>query len=79
MAHDVDRREPGRRSRRLPLADTPQLVGDRRVHFVMVANSIADLVGLHGTKVRITFLPGPERPARRPREGPDVLHRPTRR
>jgi serine/threonine protein kinase len=46
-------------ARRLPLADTPQQVDDRRIHFVMVPNGIADLVGLHGTKVRITLLPGP--------------------
>jgi eukaryotic-like serine/threonine-protein kinase len=45
--------------RRLPLADTAQLVGDRRVHFVMVGTGVADLVGLHGTKVRITLLPAP--------------------
>ncbi len=45
--------------RRVPLADTPQLVGDRRVHFVMVGSGVADLVGLHGTKVRITLLPAP--------------------
>ncbi|HEY1547113.1 MAG TPA: protein kinase, partial [Kofleriaceae bacterium] len=45
--------------RRLPLADTAQLAADRRVHFVMVGNGVADLVGLHGTKVRITFLPAP--------------------
>jgi hypothetical protein len=45
-------------TRRLPLADTPQQVDDRRMHFVMVPNGIADLVGLHGTKVRITLLPG---------------------
>jgi hypothetical protein len=35
------------------------LVGDRRVHFVMVGNNVADLVGLHGTKVRVTLLPAP--------------------
>jgi serine/threonine-protein kinase len=45
-------------ARRLPLTDTPQQVGDRRIHFVMVANGIADLVGLHGTKVRATLIPG---------------------
>jgi hypothetical protein len=47
------------RARRLALADTPQPVDDRRMHFVLVPNGIADLVGLHGTKVRITILPGP--------------------
>ncbi|MFT3696657.1 MAG: protein kinase [Kofleriaceae bacterium] len=45
--------------RRLPLADTPQLVGDRRCHFVMVGNGTADLVGPQGTKVRFTFVPAP--------------------
>ncbi|HEX4451238.1 MAG TPA: serine/threonine-protein kinase [Kofleriaceae bacterium] len=45
--------------RRVPLADTPQPVADRRVHFVMVGNNVADLVGLHGTKVRVTLLPAP--------------------
>ena len=51
--------QPTGRAHRLPLADTAQLVGDRRVHFVMAANSVADLIGLHGTKVRVTLLPGP--------------------
>jgi serine/threonine-protein kinase len=46
-------------ARRIPLMDVPQLVGDRRVNFVMIANNSADLVGLHGTKVRITLMPGP--------------------
>jgi len=45
--------------RRLPLADTPQPVDDRHMHFVLVPNGIADLVGLQGAKVRITILPGP--------------------
>ncbi|HEY3803683.1 MAG TPA: protein kinase [Kofleriaceae bacterium] len=45
--------------RRLSLTDSPQLVGDRRVHFVMLANSVGDLVGLHGTKVRVSIVPGP--------------------
>jgi serine/threonine-protein kinase len=45
--------------RRLALMDAPQGVGDRRVHFVMVTNETTDLVGLHGTKVRITLVPGP--------------------
>lgn len=46
-------------ARRLPLADTPQPVSDRRVHFVMAGTSVADLVGGHGTKVRLTLIPGP--------------------
>ncbi len=45
--------------RRVPLAEGAQRVADRRCHFVMVANGIADLVGLHGTKVRVTLIPGP--------------------
>ncbi|CAN5124971.1 hypothetical protein BH11MYX1_BH11MYX1_26760 [soil metagenome] len=45
--------------RRLPLSDGAQGVADRRVHFAMVANGIADLVGLHGAKVRVTLIPGP--------------------
>ena len=45
--------------RRLALLDAPQPVGDRRVSFVMVGNNTTDLVGLHGTKLRITLLPGP--------------------
>jgi serine/threonine protein kinase len=45
--------------RRLPLADGAQPVADRRVHFAMVTSGIADLVGLHGTKVRVTLIPGP--------------------
>lgn len=45
--------------RRLALSDGAQGVADRRVHFAMVTNGITDLVGLHGTKVRITLIPGP--------------------
>jgi serine/threonine-protein kinase len=44
--------------RRLALADAPQPVADRRGHFVMMSGS-AYLVGQHGTKVRVTLLPGP--------------------
>jgi serine/threonine-protein kinase len=46
-------------ARRLVLMDVPQPVGDRQVSFVMIANNTADLVGVHGTKVRITLVPGP--------------------
>ncbi len=42
---------------RLQLVDTPQQVGDRRVHMVMALNDTADLVGGQG-KVRVTFLTG---------------------
>ena len=45
-------------ARRLTLSDAPQPIGDRRGHFVMMTGS-ADLVGQHGTKVRVTLLPGP--------------------
>ena len=45
--------------RRLALVDGPQSVGDRRVHFVLVINDTADIAGGHGTKVRITLVPGP--------------------
>jgi len=45
--------------RRLPLADAPQQVSDRRVHFVMVSTGMADLVGPQGIKVRLTLIPGP--------------------
>jgi len=44
---------------RLHLADVPQHVSDRRVHFVMVSTGMADLVGPQGTKVRLTLIPGP--------------------
>jgi serine/threonine-protein kinase len=43
---------------RLPLSDVTQQVGDQYVHFVRVIEN-ADLVGPHGTKVRVTLLPGP--------------------
>ncbi|HET9627555.1 MAG TPA: hypothetical protein VFP84_39635, partial [Kofleriaceae bacterium] len=44
--------------RRLLLSDLPQLVGDRRVHFVHAFNNVADL-GSGRSKVRVTFLSGP--------------------
>jgi len=48
-------------ARRLALMDVPQPVGDRRASFVMMPtnNDTADLAGMHGTKVRITLVPGP--------------------
>jgi eukaryotic-like serine/threonine-protein kinase len=47
-------------ARRIPLADVPQPCADRRCHFVMVSGeNVADLVGGHGTKVRVTLLPAP--------------------
>jgi serine/threonine-protein kinase len=45
--------------RRLGLADVPQPVSDRRVHFVMVTTGMADLVGPQGIRVRLTLIPGP--------------------
>jgi serine/threonine-protein kinase len=51
---------PAGSARRLMLSDVPQVVGDRRLHFVMLpGNATADLIGNHGTKVRVTFLDGP--------------------
>ncbi|HEU4730453.1 MAG TPA: serine/threonine-protein kinase [Kofleriaceae bacterium] len=44
---------------RLPLSEQPQQVGDRRVHFVHALNNVADLIGTHQSKVRVTFLSGP--------------------
>jgi hypothetical protein len=45
--------------RPLPLSDLPQLVGDRRVHYVHATSNVADLIGSHNSKVRVTFLSGP--------------------
>ena len=45
--------------RGVPLSDVPQLVGDRRVHYIHAVNNVADLVGGQNTKVRVTFLSGP--------------------
>jgi serine/threonine-protein kinase len=44
---------------RLPLSDLPQVVGDRRVHYLHAPNQVADLIGSHNSKVRLTFLSGP--------------------
>jgi hypothetical protein len=44
--------------RRLLLGDLPQLVGDRRVHFLHAINNVADLAAGR-SKVRVTFLSGP--------------------
>jgi serine/threonine-protein kinase len=43
---------------RLPVADVPQRVGDRNVHFVMATNNVVDLIGSQSQKVRITFING---------------------
>ncbi len=45
--------------RRLALMDAPQPAGDQRLSFVMIGNDTADLSGNHGTKVRVTLVPGP--------------------
>jgi serine/threonine-protein kinase len=45
--------------RQLALMEVPQPVSDRRVSFVMMGNDSTDLTGNHGTKVRITLVPGP--------------------
>jgi serine/threonine-protein kinase len=44
---------------RLPLSDVPQAVGDRRVHILHAPNQVADLIGSHNSKVRVTFQSGP--------------------
>jgi serine/threonine-protein kinase len=46
-------------ARRIALMDVPQPIADRRGHFVMLTGPSADLVGLHGTKVRVTLVPSP--------------------
>jgi hypothetical protein len=45
--------------RPVTLSDLPQQVGDRRAHFVHAANNVADLIGSHNSKIRVTFLSGP--------------------
>jgi serine/threonine-protein kinase len=45
--------------KRLPLADGPQHIGDRHVHFVMVTNDTADLVGGQASRIRVTFIATP--------------------
>jgi hypothetical protein len=45
--------------RHLLLADHPQIIGDRRVHTIHAPNCVADLIGSHNTKVRVTFMSGP--------------------
>jgi serine/threonine-protein kinase len=43
---------------RLPLAEVPQAVGDRTVHFVMAVTGVVDLIGGQAQRVRISFLNG---------------------
>jgi serine/threonine-protein kinase len=46
-------------ARWLMLSDAAQPIADRRGHFIMLTGDSADLVGPHGTKVRVTLVPGP--------------------
>jgi serine/threonine protein kinase len=50
---------PTGQAHRLALMDGPQPVGNRRVHFVMMGQHPVDLIGSHGTKIRVSLLPGP--------------------
>jgi hypothetical protein len=50
---------PQGRPRPLPLSDLPQPVGDRRVHYIHAPNNVADVIGSHNSKVRVSFLSGP--------------------
>jgi len=45
--------------KRLPLADSPQPIGDRQVHFVLVTQDTADLVGGQQSRIRVTFIATP--------------------
>jgi len=45
--------------RRLALADHPQQVADRQVHFVMTTTEVVDLLGVQNSRVRVTFIGGP--------------------
>jgi hypothetical protein len=45
--------------RHLPLSDLPQIIGDRRAHYVHAPNHVADLTGGQNSKVRVTFMSGP--------------------
>ena len=57
--HTTPAPQASAQARRLTLMDVPTPVGDRRVHFVMIGNNTADLAGQHGTRLRITLMPGP--------------------
>lgn len=58
--HAVPAVQVNAQARQLALMDVPQPVADRRATFVMITgNDTADLTGLHGTKVRVTLVPGP--------------------
>lgn len=58
--HNVPQLSSNVPTRWLALMDVPQPVSDRRASFVMLADHHADLAGLHGTKVRVTLMPGPQ-------------------
>jgi hypothetical protein len=45
--------------KRLPLTDGLTLVGDRNVHFVMVTQEHADLIGGQQSRIRVTFIATP--------------------
>ncbi len=45
--------------RRLALTDAQLQVGDRRVHFVKVANDVVDLAAKDNIRVRVTLMSGP--------------------
>ncbi len=44
---------------RLPLSDHATIVGDRRVHFVMVTTSVVDIVGPQNSKLRVSLMMAP--------------------
>jgi hypothetical protein len=46
-------------ARRLALSELPQAVGDRRTHFLYAPNHVADLLGPHNSRIRVTFQSGP--------------------
>jgi serine/threonine protein kinase len=45
--------------KRLPLSDGPVPIGDRTVHFVMVTQESADLIGGQQSRIRVTFIATP--------------------
>jgi hypothetical protein len=51
--------KPAGPARRLPLSDSVLLVGDRRAHYLHAPNHVADLLGPHNSKIRVTFQAGP--------------------
>jgi serine/threonine-protein kinase len=57
--HVAPQPSPHAQPRRIALIDVPQPVADRRAHFVMATNNTVDLAGSHGTKVRVSLMPGP--------------------